>query len=479
VAATILWFRQDLRLTDNPAWNRAVERGVPVIPLYLLSEGEAHIDDSDMDWSPGGAGRWWLHHALEDLDNQLSPLGLKLVLRRGRTAGLIKELVAETGADAVYWNRCYEPWRMRIDSALKTELQAGGIEAWSGNSALLIEPWRVSTQAGKPYKVFTPFSRAHAAHPRPEPETVNGVPLPPERWPMSLPLEELNLLPRTHWAGGLKATWDATRAGAEKQLNDFLDTGISGYSHGRDIPSKPGTSRMSPYLHWGQMGPRELADRINVVPEGRGRQSWYRELVWREFAYHVLYHFSATPEMPLQPKFAAFPWDSSKENLRAWQEGRTGYPIVDAGMRELWTTGWMHNRVRMIVASFLVKHLRQNWLEGARWFWDTLVDADLASNTLGWQWAGGCGADAAPYFRIFNPMTQSEKFDKQGHYIRTYVPELKAVPDRYLAAPWEMPESVQRAVGCVIGEDYPAPIIEHKPAREAALAALASLKESD
>ncbi len=467
----IVWFRQDLRLADNPAWGRAVASGAAVVPVYIWAPEEAGR------WAPGGAARWWLHHALADLDAQLRALGSRLVLRAGDSAAQIAALLDETGAAAVYWNRCYEPWRTRLDGALKARLRAEGRAVWSGNSALLREPWEVATGAGGPFMVFTPYSRACARLPEPAPLGAAGRPTAPARWPEGLAPEDLRLLPELGWDAGFYECWEPTRAGGLRRMGEFLDRTLAGYGAARDLPAVDGTSRLSPYLHWGQLGPREVAAALGARPASPGLAAFHRELLWREFAYHVLYHFPETAERPLQPKFNRFPWHRDPELLRAWQRGRTGYPLVDAGMRQLWRTGWMHNRVRMVVASFLVKHLLHSWEDGARWFWDTLVDADLASNTLGWQWAGGCGADAAPYFRIFNPVTQGRKFDPDGVYIRAHVPELRGVPDAHLHAPWEMPPALQRQCGCVIGRDYPAPVVEHKAARERALAALATLRE--
>jgi len=341
------------------------------------------------------------------------------------------------------------------------------------------EPWEVATQQGKAYKVFTPFSRSFGKLDHPDPFTAPEGPVHhPDEWPDSLTLPELELLPEIPWDGGLHENWDPSRSGALAKLDRLEGERLSCYGEARDFPSVSGTSRLSPYLHWGQVGPREVLAWIARQPVSEGAKDFGREVVWREFAYHVLYHFPNTPEHPLQPKYEDFPWKPNAGCLRAWQKGNTGYPMVDAGMRELWHTGWMHNRVRMIVASFLVKHLLQSWYEGARWFWDTLVDADLASNTLGWQWAGGCGADAAPYFRIFNPMTQGKKFDPEGDYVRRWIPELRDLPKQYLHEPWEAPANVLERAGVALGKDYPEPIINHKEGRERALAALNQIKEN-
>jgi deoxyribodipyrimidine photo-lyase len=470
VETVIVWFRQDLRLPDNPAWAKAVASGKAVLPLFI------HAPDEAGRWAPGGASNWWLHHALVDLDQCLRKIGLKLLIRSGQSAGILADLLDETGAASIYWNRCYDPARVRLEGTIKSRLKDKGVEAWSGNSALLREPWEVSTGAGNPYKVYTPYSKACAKLADPEPLVIKSDPVVPDEWPASDSLESLGLLPRNGWDIMFGKTWNPTRQGCIERLRTFLDASVNKYSVDRDYPGIEGTSRLSPYLHWGQIGPREVAAAIRQQDKGDGLATFYRELVWREFAYHVLYHFPDTPETPLQLKYRHFPWVNNNAQLKTWQKGRTGYPIVDAGMRELWETGWMHNRVRMIVASFLVKHLLQSWESGAAWFWDTLVDADLASNTLGWQWAGGCGADAAPYFRVFNPITQSRKFDAKGSYIRRFVPELKKFPDAYLHTPWDLPVELQEACGCRLGKDYPFPVIDHKEGRERALAALAAMK---
>lgn len=473
MSKALVWFRKDLRLSDNPAWARAVLSQKEVIPVYIWAEEEAG------PWAMGGASCWWLHHALEDLDKQLRAVGSRLIVRRGPSEVALERLCVEAGISDVYWNRCYEPHRVGLDGGLKERLKAKGFTVWSGNATLVREPWEVATQAGQPYKVYTPYSKACAKVTDPEPIADPGRPLSPEKWPSSESIEELGLLPRVGWDTHFYEMWKPSRAAALERMESFLSMPVQRYDEARDFPAEDGTSRLSPYLHFGQIGPREVLARVAKANQSAGAQVFYREIIWREFAYHVLYHFPTTPEQPLQLKYADFPWRDDADSLEAWKRGMTGYPIVDAGMRQLWQTGWMHNRVRMIVASFLVKHLLIGWHVGACWFWDTLVDADLASNTLGWQWAGGCGADAAPYFRIFNPITQGEKFDAEGHYIRKYVPELSKVPLKYLHVPWEMNPTLQAHSECRIGEDYPAPIVDHKVGRERALAALASLKGND
>lgn len=470
---TILWFRRDLRLEDNPALAAAMGRGT-VLPIYINDATEEY------PWSAGGASRWWLHHALKDLDASLQPFGGRLQFYRGNPLEVLRQLIRVHSAKAVYWNRQYEPYRIEQDSAIKASLREDGVEVKSFNAGLLFEPWEIASLSGDPYKVFTPFSKAVLKQGLPSPV---AVPLEQAEWapgeetPQAATLEDLKLLPRISWDSGFYEKWEPTRAGALKNLKRFLTEAITGYADGRNFPDEQGTSELSPYLAFGQIGPREIAARVETERDKKGGQVYFSEILWREFAYHVLFHFPHTTDQPLQAKYADFPWEESPDDLKKWQQGQTGYPIVDAGMRQLWATGWMHNRVRMIVASLLVKHLLLPWQEGARWFWDTLVDADLASNSLGWQWAGGCGADAAPYFRIFNPIIQGKKFDTEGHYVRRWVPELGKVPAQCIHSPWEASEIQLKAWGVTLGETYPRPIIEHREGRDRALKALESLKE--
>ena len=469
-APVILWFRLDLRLRDHPALAAALRSGRPVIPVFLWAPEE------EAPWAPGAASRWWLHHSLTALDAALRERGSRLILRRGPAAAALDALRRETGADAVFWSRRYEPAVAARDARVESALRADGAAVETFNSALLFEPWDVQTQAGGPFRVFTPFWRACRAAEEP------GDPLPaprslpaPSDWPASEPLAALELLPKIAWDAGLRAAWTPGEAGARRALEAFADGALAGYAGDRDRPDVAGTSRLSPHLHFGEIGPREVWHAVREAEARRaergvvrGAESYLRELGWREFAYHLLHHFPRTPERPLNERFAAFPWRKDPAGWNAWRKGRTGYPIVDAGLRELWRTGWMHNRVRMIAASFLVKDLLLPWQDGARWFWDTLVDADLANNTLGWQWTAGCGADAAPYFRVFNPVLQGEKFDPAGAYVRRWIPELKTVPDAFVHKPWMAPRPPA---------DYPAPILDHAAARDRALEALAAIAE--
>ena len=474
----LVWFRQDLRTADQPALRAAAETGRPVIPVFVWAPAE------EGEWPPGRASGWWLHQSLLSLQENLRRLGSRLVMRVGPTLAALKQLISETGADAVYWNRRYEPVCIARDTELKAALRQGGTTAKSFNGSLLYEPWEIQTRTGTPYRVFTPFSRAclalrAPAEPLAEPEKLAA----PREWPESCELPKLGLEPRIPWTAGMRAAWTPGSAGAAAELQRFLESAVRAYSTARDVPGERGTSRLSPYLHFGEISPRQIWHAVcqalredPVAPVVAA--PYLRQLLWREFAYHLLLHYPTTPTEPLRPEFADFPWEKHASHLKAWQRGQTGYPIVDAGMRELWTTGWMHNRVRMLVGSFLVKDLLIPWQEGARWFWDTLVDADLANNTLGWQWIAGCGADAAPYFRVFNPSGQGEKFDADGRYVRRWVPELANVPAKWIHRPWEAPSEVLQAAGVTLGGNYPQPLVDHADARLKALAALATLRES-
>ena len=476
--ATLVWFQQDLRLEDHPALHAAWVRGRPVLPVYVLEDADAGA------WRPGGASRWWLHGALEALDQALRVRGSRLILGRGPAGRRIDAWLAHSGADAVYWNRRYEPWARERDERIAAALQRRGIEVRCFDGSLLCEPGALVTQSGAPYRVFTPFWKALRART----EIAPALPAPPQlRSPSAPPasetLESWALRPNTpDWAGGLRSSWAPGEAAAQTRLRAFAGPGLEAYATARDRPDVAGTSRLSPHLHFGELGPRQVWREISRHAPQRAGAAWppgveryLTELAWREFSYHLLYHYPMLPEAPLRPEFARFPWHQDAVATAAWQRGRTGYPIVDAGMRELWSTGWMHNRVRMIVASFLVKDLLQHWRVGADWFWDTLVDADLASNSASWQWVAGCGADAAPYFRVFNPTLQGMRFDPQGLYVRHWIPELARLPDALVHAPWTARPADLAAVGLQLGADYPMPIVEHANARARALAAFAQL----
>jgi deoxyribodipyrimidine photo-lyase len=471
VPATLVWFRQDLRLADNPALSAALARGGPVVPVYIDSESE------EGDWPAGAASLWWRHHSLASLEASLQAAGSRLVLRRGPALATLRELARECGADAIYWNRRYEPAVRERDARIKEALRADGFVAESRNGALLAEPWELRTQGGGPFQVFTPYWRkllATIEPPRLLPAPAQLVA--PAAWPASLPLATLGYLPRIPWDAGLHAHWQPGEAGATRQLEQFISSAIPRYADRRDLPAEPGTSRLSPCLHHGELSPRQVWHVVLAADPQARAGKYLAELVWREFSYHLLHHFPHTPGQPLRPAYAAFPWREDAALLRAWQRGQTGIPLVDAGMRELWHTGWMHNRVRMVTASFLVKNLLQPWQAGARWFWDTLVDADLAANTQGWQWTAGCGADAAPFFRIFNPVTQGERFDPKGEYLRRWLPELARLEGPALHTPWEATPVELAAAGVVLGKDYPLPIVSLADSRQAALAALKQMQ---
>ncbi|MDG4554268.1 MAG: deoxyribodipyrimidine photo-lyase [Candidatus Competibacter sp.] len=476
MSIALVWLRRDLRLADHPALHRAATEHGCIIPVYI------HAPHEDAPWEPGAASRWWLHHSLAALDRALRRRGSRLIVRRGDSLAVLRELLRETGAGAVYWNRRYEPASIARDRAVKAALREDGVRAESSRAALLVEPWTLLKPDERPFQVFTPFWKACLQRLPPAPP----LPVPalpgPERWPDSLSLAALDLLPRIHWDDGLAAAWQPGEAGAQAQLERFRESALTDYRQWRDWPGRDGVSRLSPHLHFGEIGPRQIwataAGATDGDPLGnQGAETYLREIGWREFAHYVLYHWPHTPEQPLRERFAAYPWrEEYTDLLRAWQRGRTGYPMVDAGMRQLWRTGWMHNRVRMLAASFLVKNCRIPWREGARWFWDTLVDADLASNTLGWQWTAGCGTDAAPYFRIFNPIRQGEQFDPDGAYVRRWVPELAKLPAPILHQPWMLSAAEQQAKGFTPGLNYPNPVVDFAASRAEALAGYQRIK---
>lgn len=465
----ILWFRQDLRVDDHPALCAAAANGRAVQPVFILD------DAAEGEWVAGGAGRWWLHHSLAALQAKLLELGAPLLLRRGAAPDVLVALAQEVGAGSVHCSLRFEPAGTVQEERVRSALAAVGVSFAAHSGALLHDPHALRTGTGVPYKVYTPFAkslreRIVIGDPLPAPRTVRAV----AKSPVGSPLDALGLLPTIDWAGTMRTWWTPGERGAQKRLAAFIAGPVRDYDEARDFPAQDGSSSLSPHMHWGELSPRRVWSDVSRSDAGKshGASKFLAEILWREFAAHVLLNFPATASKPLRPEFAKFPWQPSRVHLHAWQRGHTGYPIVDAGMRQLWATGWMHNRVRMIVASFLVKHLLQSWQEGARWFWDTLCDADLASNTLGWQWSAGCGADAAPYFRIFNPILQGEKFDPSGDFVRTWVPELAKVPSEFIHQPWEAPPMVLASSGVALGETYPRPIVDHPTARDYALAAL-------
>lgn len=468
IRPVIHWFRKDLRLTDNPALSSAAESGHPVLAVYILEDG-----DSD-PWAPGGASRWWLHHSLKALDQSLKTFGNRLILRRGRPQDVLRKLVTETGATTVYCTQLTEPHAIKADSELKHILNelGAGFRPFDGN--LFFPPGSVMTKNGEPYKVFTPFYKACLKKfPPPAPLPVPKK-LPCMKEPVrSDSLKEWKLVPeKPDWSDHWLDLWTPGEQGALSHLDSFLERSAAEYGTQRDRPDIAGTSKLSPHLHFGEISPLLCWNRASYEVQHKAEnhlKSFFRQIVWREFSHHLLYYWPDFPEKPFRPEFERFPWVRNEEMLRRWQRGLTGYPIVDAGMRELWATGWMHNRVRMIAASFLVKHLLIPWQDGVAWFWDTLVDADLANNSVSWQWVAGCGVDAAPFFRIFNPILQGRKFDPEGAYTRRWVPELSRLPDIYIHEPWKAPGQELKSCGVILGVNYPRPVVDHRSARNRAL----------
>lgn len=465
----IVWVRRDLRLTDQPALQAVLAEGHAPVFVYV------HAPHEEASFAPGAASRAWLHRSLAAFDAELRARGSRLVIRAGDSLAELEKLIAETKAVALHWNRRYEPACIARDARIKAGLKARGLDIRSHSASLLFEPWTVTTRVDEPYRVFTPFWRNARAR-------LQTVPLDdaPERLPdpdpfvLGLSIDDLGLLPvspEPRWDLAFDVHWQPGEAGAFEAFDTFLDGALQGYGQQRDRPDRVGTSRLSPHLHFGEISPHRIVSRLlgtrwpaAVQPDV---ERFLAELGWREFANHLLFHFPDSATRDWNPRFRDFRWAPARRAaLDAWRYGRTGIPLVDAGMRELWATGWMHGRVRMIVASFLCKHLRMHWRHGAAWFHDTLVDADLANNTLGWQWSAGTGADATPYFRIFNPATQARRFDPQGRYLRRWLPELAALPDALVAAPWEKPELTRR-----LAPDYPEPIVDLAAARAAALGA--------
>ena len=478
LAPIVVWFRRDLRLGDNPALDEAVRSGRPILPLYVL-------DETPGLRAPGGASRWWLGMSLQQLAASLHGLGSRLVLRRGAAAAVLASFVRETGAAKVVWNRLYDPGVTDRDTALKAALKGDGVAVESFNGSLLSEPWTVRNKSGEPFKVFTPFWRAaRASLDLTELHPVATALKAPLAWPPTERLEAWGVQPtKPDWSGGF-AVWRPGEAGAHARLSDFLATGLARYAEGRDFPAAGAVSRLSPHLHFGEISPRQVwaaVDKaVNANPAlDRNAEKFRTELGWREFSHSLLFHNPALETRNFKPAFDAFPWRDDPTAFDAWTKGLTGYPMVDAGMRELWTTGFMHNRVRMLTASFLVKHLLLDWRLGEAWFWDTLLDADRANNAAGWQWVAGSGADAAPFFRIFSPVGQGEKFDADGAYVRRWVPELARLPDGLIHSPWTSDPLILRAAGVTLGSNYPRPIVDHAVARDRALQALKQTKADD
>ncbi len=484
MATALVWFRQDLRMADNPALCAACEcintcddsgNKNEIIPLYIY---DTSLEEQA---SLGGASKWWLHHALNDLAARFDN---KLIVRAGKPLDVIQSLCKDYDIDAVYWNRMYESWARERDSEIKKTLKSNGIEAKSYNGSLLWEPMDVLKNDGTPYKVFTPYyrkgclRRASPRYPLPEPKFTLFHTLKSEA---DSAISRLNLLPNIPWDDTIKNVWQVSENAAKNKLKNFIGSAIQAYTDARNLPAVKGTSQLSPYLHFGQISPHQIWYAVHDAFGGdvsqQGVDTYLSEIGWREFSYYLLYHFPHMPHQNFNAKFNKVTWRNSESDFKAWIRGKTGVPIVDAGMRELWQTGYMHNRVRMIVGSYLVKNLLIDWRRGERWFWDCLLDADTASNAASWQWVAGSGADAAPYFRIFNPILQGEKFDKQGEYVKQFCPELSKLPQKYIHKPWEASDDVLAAAGVTLGKHYPKPLVDLKLSRQRALDAFAAMKE--
>lgn len=480
-AVAILWFRSDLRLSDNPALGRLLNDGYTPLPIYI------HDDDPFSALARAGtASAWWLHHSLKSLANNIAEKGNRLYCLAGNPLQRLSQLCRKTGVSTVYWNRCYDPHSIERDRTIKAALAEQGIEVISCNANLLIEPWKLLKKDGTAYRVFTPFWKAlHQQTPARE-EIAAPSGLPDSKLPLPgicVDVDDLGLAPEIDWARGFPGIWEPGEDGSREMLDTFCDDGLAHYPLERDKPGSDGTSRLSPHLHFGEISPVQAWNRIAgqaLEQKGgsAGAESWLRQLAWREFSYHLLYHFPNLAEAPLNPRYENFPWRNDYQaDLTCWQRGLTGVPMVDAGMRELWNTGYMHNRVRMVTASFLTKNLLVPWQEGANWFMYTLVDADIANNSAGWQWVAGCGTDAAPYFRVFNPVLQGEKFDPQGDYIKHWIPELRGLSGKTLHAPWTGSPGTLKSAGVRLGDNYPAPLVDLRSSREAALQAWNTIRQ--
>ena len=468
----INWFRQDLRIIDNPSLNFASKLKYPILNIFILDE--ENCDDKQL----GSASKFFLHHSLLNLDNLLNK---KLSIFKGCAFEVMKKLNKIYDVKKIVWNRCYEPWRIKRDIKIKSFFENEGVGVKTFNGSLLWEPWNILKNDQTPYKVFTPYYRRGCLNYK-EPR----LPLDSPKLELfiaeskKIEVNELKLLPSKRWDKKLKKIWDISNKGMENNVKEFFSSGISNYRDGRNFPEKKNVSRLSPFIHWGLISPNILWYKCNDLEKKNNDlniDTFKSELGWREFSYYLLYHFPEMTKKNLQPKFDKFPWVHSNNNLNKWKKGLTGYPIVDAGMIELWNTGYMHNRVRMIVGSFLVKNLLIDWREGEKWFWDCLLDADLASNTASWQWVAGTGVDAAPYFRIFNPITQGKKFDENGRYTKKYLPVLKKLPNKYLFSPWDASPEILKESKIILGVNYPFPIVDIKKSRNIALESFSSIKE--
>ena len=470
----LLWLRQDLRLADHRALVAALAEAERVLPVFVLDEAAAG------DWAPGAASLWWLHRSLDSIGHAFAERGTTLILRRGDAATIIPALARETGAGSVQCGEAHEPWLRRLDETVAAALEADGRRLVSHRVATLFDLDAIRSKTGTRYGIYTPFARTCRALPDPEPPLPAPSHIPgPDIVPASDRLQDWHLLPTSpDWSGDMVRTWTPGEAGAAQRLRDFLDSRLDGYGQSRNIPGEPrGTSMLSPHLHWGELSAtqvwhaaRDAAARLKG-PSAGGFEIFQGEILWHEFAAYLLRHNPTVPDVPMRQVFAGLPWRDDAKGLRAWTRGRTGIPIVDAGMRQLWQLGWMHNRVRMITASYLTKHMLLPWQQGEAWFWDTLVDADLATNAASWQWVAGTGTDSQPFFRIFNPVTQGRKFDPDGRYVRQYVPEIAALPDRWLHEPWAAPAAILDKAGIHLGRTYPRPIVALDEGRDRALKA--------
>ena len=464
----ILWFRKDLRLMDNPALVEA-NLNAEIIPIFILDD--TNPEENKM----GAASRVWLYHSLKSLNISLQK---KINFYSGDPVKIISELINNYNINGVYWNRCYEPWEIRRDKKIKDLLKIKKVKAKSFNGSLIREPWEVLKEDQTPYKVFTALYKKAYLNSDIKVEVINE----PTKINYSSKifssntLDTLKLLPNLSWADNIIKYWQVGEKNAHLKMTEFFKKGIDDYKEGRNFPFKKNVSRLSPHIHFGEISPKQLWVKTKSISSNKNTEHFVSEICWREFSYYLLYHFPNLPKDNLQKKFNNFPWKDNNYNFDSWKKGKTGYPIIDAGMRELYETGYMHNRVRMIVASFLVKNLLIHWHKGERWFWDCLFDADLANNSASWQWVAGSGADAAPYFRIFNPVTQGVKFDVDGQYTKQYVPELKDMPNKYLFSPWEAPDDVLNKANVVLGGNYPKPIIDIKESREKALYSFSLIK---
>lgn len=473
----ILWFRKDLRIADNHALAAAATHGAAVIPVYIRDE------KNRTSGALGGAQEWWLHHSLAALSTALKKAGSRLVLLSGEPETVLKKLLSDTGADTIFWNRRYDPQGIDVDSRIKKNFRDDGFEVESFAGHLLHEPSKLKTKTGGPYRVYTPFWRAIEAGEEPsEPLSAPSKLVSPPSWPKSEKLDDWSLLPtKPNWAKDFSDVWTPGEESAAEKLESFVDASLKGYEEARDFPAKPATSMLSPHLAMGEISPAQVwhATRglSHTIPS-HDLSRFRKEIVWREFCYHLLFHFPELDEKNWNDSFDAFEWQTDTAKFQAWKTGMTGYPIVDAGMRQLWKHGVMHNRVRMITASFLIKHLLIDWREGEKWFRDTLVDADPASNAANWQWVAGSGADASPFFRIFNPILQGEKFDADGEYVKTFVPELSRLDKKFIHKPFDAPKDVLKKANIELGKDYPKPVVDHAQARQYALEAYSAIKKS-